>query len=50
MDIERLAALPLCKLFRLRSVMRSRGNAYMVDQVSKAIGRRYELFRLGEIS
>ncbi|QSQ40404.1 hypothetical protein ISN35_15395 [Xanthomonas translucens pv. undulosa] len=50
MDIERLAALPLWKLFRARAVMRRRGNLDLVHQLNQAIERRYELFRLGEIS
>ncbi|WP_295964365.1 hypothetical protein [uncultured Xanthomonas sp.] len=49
MDIERLAAMPLCKLFRARAVFRRRSRFDLVDQVNTAIERRYELFRLGEI-
>ncbi|XQA71417.1 hypothetical protein ACM9XB_08030 [Xanthomonas sacchari] len=50
MDIERLAAMPLCKLFRVRAVFRRRSRPDLVEQVNQAIERRYELFRLGSIS
>ncbi|UYC14009.1 hypothetical protein [Xanthomonas sp. CFBP 8445] len=49
MDIERLAAMPLCKLFRARAVFRPRSRFDLVDQVNTAIERRYQAFRLGEI-
>lgn len=49
-DIERLAAMPLCKLFRARALARRRADFHLVHQLDQAIERRYELFRLGEVS
>jgi len=49
-DIERLAAWPLCRLFRARKVWRRSGNHDLAALADQAIERRYEMFRLGSVS